>query len=652
MPDNLPSLPPFYYKTDARLENINISEGTVQQILNNLNIGSATGPDGIGNRILRATSQGIASHLCVLFQYLVDISHFPSQWKIANISPVFKKGKRSKIENYRPISLLCNISKVFEKTLHMHVSNYLYSHNLIHENQAAYKPGDSTICQLTEIVHNVHLHMEEGHEVRMVFLDISKAFDCTWHNGLLYKLKQLGIQGSMLKLIQSYLSDRSQRVVIRGQSSNTVQTEAGVPQGSILGPLLFLVYINDLSEVLLSNIRMYADDVLLEEVVLDPYASAISLNSDLTCISKWSKQWLLKFNPEKCKTMLFSSKKHHTHHPSLWMNGVKLEEVSSHKHLGLTLASNLSWNLHIDNIHNAAAKRLGILRHVTGKVPRKTLEHLYKVPVRPCLEYGCTVWGNCNKTQSHTLESLQNEAAHLCTGAMAHTSIEKLQNELGWPSLSLRRQYLSCVMFHSIMQGNCPQYLQELAPNSITQRHQRILRNTQESIFVTYICRTKRFEQSFFPSSTVYFNSLSSDIRNEQNPRIFKRKLQLIMFPPKPPSYFSNSYEGSRSHTQFRLEMCPLNYYLYKIGCVESAVCTCGFKNETISHFLLECPIHAHSRRELLQTITPLFHKLSNSNVPTNLLHFLLYGSDELSYLENTIVFKNVGQFITASKRI
>ena len=141
---------------------------------------------------------------------------------------------------------------------------------------------------------------------------------------------------------------------------------------------------------------MYADDVLLEEVVLDPYASAISLNSDLSCISKWSKQWLLKFNPEKCKTMLFSSKKH-IHRLSLWMNGVKLEEVSFHKHLGLTLASNLSWNLHIDNIHNAAAKRLGILRHVTGKVPRKTLEHLYKVLVRPCLEYGCAVWGTAIK---------------------------------------------------------------------------------------------------------------------------------------------------------------------------------------------------------------------------------------------------------------
>ena len=110
--------------------------------------------------------------------------------------------------------------------------------------------------------------------------------------------------------------------------------------------------------------------------------------------------------------------------------------------------------------------------------------------------------------------------------------------------------------------------------------------------------------------------------------------------------------KGSRSHTQFRLKMCPLNYYLYKIGCVESTVCTCYFKNETISHFLLECLIYAHLRRELLLTITPLFHKLSNSNVPTNLSNFLLYGSDELSYLENAIVFKNVGQFITASKRI
>ena len=124
------------------------------------------------------------------------------------------------------------------------------------------------------------------------------------------------------------------------------------------------------------------------------------------------------------------------------------------------------------------------------------------------------------------------------------------------------------------------------------------------------------------------------------------------MFPPKPPSYFSNIYEGSRSHTQFRLEMCPLNYYLYKIGCVESTVCTCGFKNETITHFLLECLIHAHLRRELLQTITPLFHNVLNSNVPTILSNFLVYGSDELSYLENTCFQKSRSVYFCFKKNL
>ena len=205
-----------------------------------------------------------------------------------------------------------------------------------------FRPGDSTTNQLLYLVSEIHEAFEDSKclEVRAVFLDISKAFDKVWHNGLIFKLKQNGVSGNLLKFFESYLHNRKQRVMINGSYSDYASIESGVPQGSVLGPLLFLVYINDLEKNIKSNVKFFADDTMLYSVVKDPLITAADLNHDLDSINQWAHQWKMEFNPDptkQAKEVLFSCKKKSPVHPVLVFNGTAVTKVDEHKHLGLTL---------------------------------------------------------------------------------------------------------------------------------------------------------------------------------------------------------------------------------------------------------------------------------------------------------------------------
>ena len=252
-----------------------------------------------------------------------------------------KKNDKKLLTNYRPISLLSVCSKIFEKLIFNNIYNHLISDNLITSNQSGFRPGDSTTNQLLYIVHEIHSSFDHNmsREVRHVFLDISKAFDKVWHEGLLFKLKQNGISGSLLTLFHSYLEGRNQRVILNGQESKWGIIKAGVPQGSVLGPLLFLIYINDLENGIKSSINFFADDTSLFSVVTDPILSAAELNHDLLQIENWAFQWKMSFNPDPSKQaieMLFSQKRKSPVHPPLFFNNLIVCKVTDHKHLGLT----------------------------------------------------------------------------------------------------------------------------------------------------------------------------------------------------------------------------------------------------------------------------------------------------------------------------
>ena len=222
-----------------------------------------------------------------------------------------------------------------------------------------------------------------------------KAFDKVWHEGLVFKLQQNGIEGKLLSLFQNYLTNRKQRVVVNGTESQWDNIKAGVPQGSVLGPLLFLVYINDLEEGLKSHVNFFADDTSLFSIVQDPKVSANELNYDLNLISQWARRWKMSFNPDASKQseeVLFTLKKPSTTHPPIYFNNIEVKRVNDHKHLGLVLDSKLSFISHINAKIATAKKGIGIIKHLAPYLPLKCRDQIYKMLVRPHLDYYDTIF--------------------------------------------------------------------------------------------------------------------------------------------------------------------------------------------------------------------------------------------------------------------
>jgi hypothetical protein len=529
--------------TESELENITVKDQDVADILSTINVNKAYGPDNLSPRLIKEAGNTIVKVLVRLFNLSLTKGVFPSLWKKANVLPIYKKAEQFFTINYRPISLLCILAKVFEKVVFKHLFNYFRDNFMISIWQSGFLPGVSTVTQLIEIHDQFCRAVSQGKDIRVVFLDISKAFDRVWHAGLIHKLRKHGIKGRLLAWLVDYLRDRQQRVVINGVSSSWGNIQAGVPQGSVLGPLLFLIFINDIAHVVHHcHIRLFADDTCLFIEVNNYEETTRKLNEDLSHIVDWSNKWLVDFSPHKTKQMIITNRDPQDI-PVVLFNNHPVERVTEHKHLGLTFSNDLTWKSHVYNIAKKAYNCLGILRPLKMKLDRRSLETLYKGFIRPILEYADVVWHipADHRQVLNILERVQLEAARLVTGATRRCPTQKLYEEVGWELLALRRQFHRAIMMFKIVTAKAPVYLQDLLPDRVNARTRYNLRNRGD--LQVPFARLEKYSYSFFPSAVRLWNTLPNDIKQANTEYSFKSRYIKKYPRPKTRSYF---YQGSR----------------------------------------------------------------------------------------------------------
>lgn len=634
-----PGLPNILHTAvNTELNNIEFCRTEVESVLKSLPIGKASGPNNLSNRVLRELTQEISSPFCNLFNQSLNSGLMPSSYKEANVCPIYKKGDKSIVSNYRPISLLNSESKLFERLVFKYLYNHLRDNNLLSSLQSGFIPGDSTVNQLTFLYDTFCQALDSGKEVRAVFCDVSKAFDRVWHDGLVLKLKAAGVTGKVLAWFNSYLSNRKQRVILPGATSGWADIHAGVPQGSILGPLLFLLFINDIVLDIGSNIRLFADDTSLYIVVDNPVTAANCLNIDLETISKWAETWLVSFNPTKTESLLISRKLNKLNHPPITMQNVQITEVDFHKHLGVYLSNDCTWHHHIEYISQKAWGRINVMRKLKFKLDRKSLETIYTAFIRPLLEYGDVIWDNCTQYEKQELERIQLEAARIATGATKLVSINALYKEVRWEPLEQRRQTHKLTLFYKMFSHLTPLYLSSLIPPSVSDMSRYNLRNSDH--LQTIESRTNLYYNSFLPSTIRAWNNLPSEVKQFQSTNSFKYYLNKDKT-PVPRYYYTKNRKAQILHTRLRTNCSSLNLDLFVKGISESPICRCG-SIENSQHFFFHCPYY-QPHRNLLLNVVSTYHN------PT--LDLFLYGESSLSYDINVIIFNNVQQFILNSKR-
>ena len=404
------SLPVFPSRTNLKLHNISVTPKMVRKVVMNLDLSKASGLDCIQVVILKNCEPELSYILAELFNKCLKESCFPDCWKVSSVVPVFKNvGERSSAKNYRPVILLSVVSKVFEKLVNNRIVDHLEKCGLFSDFQYGFRSSRSTADLLTVVSDRIARAFDRCGAIRAVALDISKAFDRVWHARLLHKLKSYGISGQIFSLISSFLSNRQLRVVLDGKSSQDYPVNAGVAQGSILGPTLFQLYINDLPDDVICDIAIYADDTTLysrcdrASDLWQQLELASKLESDLRDTVDWGKKWLVDFNAGKTQLVSFD-RSNNNGSIDVKMGGSVLEEKSSFKMLGLTFSSKLDWGSYITSIAKTTSKKIGaLIRSMKFRSPEVAL-YLYKSTICPCMEY-CTLIASATEDVSQWLKT-------------------------------------------------------------------------------------------------------------------------------------------------------------------------------------------------------------------------------------------------------
>ena len=506
------------------------SDISVHQVLNNLKqlvTSKATGVDKIPAKVLKLSADIIAPSLTTIFNQSLHTGIFVNEWKLACVKPIYKSEDRTKCENYRPISILPVVSKIFEKEIFQQLYSYLSANSLISKFQSGFRPKHSSLTLLLQMCDEWLKNMDEGKITGLVSLDIKKAFDSINHQILMSKMKdQFGIRENELNWFTSYLTDRQQVCCVNDHMSSWKSIESGVPQGSILGPLMFLLYINDLPQYLkFTTPGLYADDTQIF-ASSDNYNELVDLlNSDLKNISRWLSDNKLQHHTTKTKLMFIGSRyniKNKIGDKLVTFKNKPLKRYRSFKCLGVELDEHLSWEVHINAICKKVGAGIGVLKRTKPFVPEETLHIIYKALILPYFDYCSPLWDNCGIVLKEKLQRFQNRAARVLTGASYDINSSELLERLNWKNLENRFKFNKVVLVYNILNNGTAPCLREFFPARSNNDNDYHLRNYDTDLSLPKP-KKEFLKRSFRYSGAVLWNSLSTEAKSAHSIYCFKR---------------------------------------------------------------------------------------------------------------------------------
>ena len=428
IPDPTRSSPSPPVVAGSKLTSLTITEGEVRAALSTLDETKAVGPDGLSPRVLRRCSGELTRPLLSVFKVILHQNKWPRLWKDSHVVPVHKKGSKSEAKNYRPISLLSVAGKVLEGIIAAHITSHLDSQHLLSPRQFGFRKGRSAADLNLLLTNDWSNALDQGRHTAVLALDIAGAFDRVWHAALVERLRAVGVTGDLLALLKDYLAERHMRVVHNGQVSSREPIGAGVPQGSVLGPLMFNIYINDLLN-LVPSARAYADDITVSASFTPGEETSVSswLNNVLHRIEAWGQRWQVSFAPHKTQVMVVSRTPSRLH---LTFQGTTLALQQEVQILGVTYDNKMTFKAHISQLARTAAGKLASLRRISWLLDARGRELLYKSQVRSSLEYSCLAWGGAASSHLGLLDKIQRRAERIIRDDQQEqvTSLHSLQH--------------------------------------------------------------------------------------------------------------------------------------------------------------------------------------------------------------------------------
>ena len=537
----------------------------VRKFLKEVNPNKAAGPDGIHGKILKNCAVSLAYPLSVIFRVSYNSGMIPKDWKLANVVPVYKKGSKTSVENYRPISLTSLVMKIFEKIIRDELM--MRCETLLGKSQHGFLPNKSCTTQLINFADNVSQALNQSLRTDIVYFDFAKAFDSVNHDIILKKLKnRFKIDGTMLKFLVGYLQDREQCVIIDGKKSKNAPVRSGVPQGSILGPLLFVLFIDDMPEVISkdTHIALYADDTKIWRQIRT-WEDHIALQLDIDALNTWSVVNKMKFHPQKCKVVpvappgkglkdlfnkIFPLRKMFFYK----LGDTELEYVQEEKDLGVIVSSNFMWDRQVDALLSKASSRLGLLKRTIHFIRcQKQRRAFYLAIVRSQFEHCAQVWRPSSETQINKLERIQRRAVKWILSEEDHSynDIEYLMRLRDLDLFPLRERFIisDLIVFFDIFRGqSClelPSYIKYLSLEERSRLRPKIVppqninsvensqhlnrlrqsRNDSQSLKSEINAKSNSFKASFFYRTLQNWNCLPSEVKEITSKNLFKEKL-------------------------------------------------------------------------------------------------------------------------------